>query len=1598
MPRGYVISSLIAVSLCLSVRAFGSQAWLPAQPGNAPDMISVSVVSGTIDEVILEVEVPGFYASEVPTDHGLFSRLEIPGCGQTSEIGKALLPILRRAVEIPLGSTAEIEVLERATVEYTLKELAVPERVFPVQEPIEKLPGAREAARFSISEDFYASRAHYPAAVVRIAETGQMRAHRFAVLEFAPVSYEPASGVIQLTHHLVVRVSNPGADLGRTLAAIDRYASPAFENAAASMLLNYRAPSTRAVPAWPLGYLIITDPDFYAAIEPLAEWKNSKGYQTTVTQTNDIPGGATTTAIQAYIRDAWQNWEIPPTFVLLVGDVGDIPNWTGTAPGNPPTDLYYSTMTDADFIPDVGLGRFSVVTSAQASNLVEKTLDYEKVLFTSGTAWLKKAVFMASEDNYSITEGTHNYVISDYLDAAGFTSDKLYCHTYNATTQQVRDAFNDGRVLGIYSGHGASTSWADGPPFSQSDVNNLTNLDMYPLIQSYACYTGQYTTSECFAETWTRAIDKAAIAFWGSSVTSYWDEDDVLEKGVFRAQFEDSLTWISGMLNQGKWYLYEHYSGGGSTQRYYEMYNLFGDPSLDIWTDAPATMAASHAGTCPVGASSYSMHVEDGRGGLPDALVCLDMPDEVYETAYTDANGDADLTLDPAPAQVGQMTLTITCHNFAPAIDSVEVIVPALVTIDPDTILVETPTAVTVTVQDTLYQPMTNVVVTIDGWGIDPPLVDTTDASGQAMITVDAPYGETLSIVGRQIGEAYDCVAELLFVAGALPLPNPGLEARVDEVGLIGALTPYYAGMIKGQVAHAGLDMFAVGCGVDTSVSSSADTALLEVVPTRLGVVTTALSYPGYEIYLEDVPVIEVYGMLSGTVHDASTTDSLVGVPVSVYAAGADTSTATPVFETTSGAAGAYTAPDSIPAGPYDLYATHFGYLDYFGSTMVYWGGNTYDIGMTLAPSGQVSGTVTEVGTGRPITATIWIYRSDDMSLYSQTTSDSLAGGSYGTDPLPYFAYLFQVKAVHFMTEDVYVTVDEATETVNFGLVPTEGNLLVIDDDTGDKDTGPKLGHKGRILFFDGDAAGDRGGVKSATLIAQDLQDLGYDVTSETSASTNPATWFDYDIVIWSSGGDADPVSDVAYRSDLNAYVAGHGKLMIEGGEVGYDAASYPGYPNFADTTLHVIDWQGDSSGDLSLALPAHPIATTPNTLPATLPMTYIAYGDQDALVPDAMTQVVYEWSSYSGLGGVLVYDDNPDPVSAQVVFYGFDYANVTDTDGRAQLLENTVSHLLAQEPTPEGAISGQVTLYGEPSHEGVLVRTFPVGPVDTTGATGNYEITGLYNGTYQATASKTGFGDSTVTVEIIDGGTVEDVDFTLYPTIEYMDCPELVIPDNDPAVGIHALIDVQEDVEISAVDCYVNIEHSFRGDLIVQLRSPEGTVVHLHNQTGGSADDIDTWYDLQTDPDGPGTMDDFIGECAKGEWELWVTDNASLDVGTLHCWGLRIETPEFTAAEEEGLTGAPSAYFLAQNYPNPFNPLTHVQFGVPKAGEIELSIYNVQGQRVAVLASGEYPPGVHTLAWDGADDKGYPVASGIYFCRLTTVEFTATHRMVLIR
>ncbi len=534
-----------------------------------------------------------------------YATVELPGEGISTVVGQAKLPMISRFLEVPYGAVPSL-VVESVTWETTsLDALQLPSWVIPVQDSLVKTEGA--TVPFTIDDRFYAQDSFLPSSFVEVSMIGELRGRNIAFLSVSPVQYNPSSGKLRIMTRCDVRIELPGSDLVKTAEQIDRYTTSSFKQLFSTSFVNYGAlQGAKQNGLRKEGYLIIVHDSFVDAIGPFADWKDSLGFETTVTKTSEIPGGVTKEKIKSYIVDAYNNWTTPPAYVLLVGDVAQIPTWTGTQSSSC-TDLYYATIDQGNYFADLIVSRFPAATVEHVTIMVDKTMYYEVGVFPD-ESWIKKAAFIASSDAGGMAEGTHNYVIDNYLTPNNYTCNKIY-QSQGGSTSDITNALNDGRSLCVYSGHGYSGGWGC-VPFDQSNVQNLQNYYMYPFVCSHACSTNPFNQGECFGETWLRTENKGGLAFWGASASTYWDEDDILEKRMFKAWWEDNLEMIGGMTNKGLLYLYEYYGGAGLTKYYFEAYNVLGDSSVKLWNGQTNINTPPNIPEKPLGPTTGEIGVE----------------------------------------------------------------------------------------------------------------------------------------------------------------------------------------------------------------------------------------------------------------------------------------------------------------------------------------------------------------------------------------------------------------------------------------------------------------------------------------------------------------------------------------------------------------------------------------------------------------------------------------------------------------------------------------------------------------------------------------------------------------------------------------------------------------------------------------------------------------------------------------------------------------------------------------------------------------------------------------------------------------------------
>ncbi len=108
-----------------------------------------------------------------------------------------------------------------------------------------------------------------------------------------------------------------------------------------------------------------------------------------------------------------------------------------------------------------------------------------------------------------------------------------------------------------------------------------------------------------------------------------------------------------------------------------------------------------------------------------------------------------------------------------------------------------------------------------------------------------------------------------------------------------------------------------------------------------------------------------------------------------------------------------------------------------------------------------------------------------------------------------------------------------------------------------------------------------------------------------------------------------------------------------------------------------------------------------------------------------------------------------------------------------------------------------------------------------------------------------------------------------------------------------------------------------------------------------------------------------------------------------------KTESADFSS---EAIQGLPGEYRLDQNYPNPFNPETEISYQLPEAVQVRLTIFNLSGQKIRSLVNAEMAAGRHVARWDGKDESGVDVPSGVYFYTLEAGSFIDTKKMTLIK
>jgi hypothetical protein len=491
--------------------------------------------------------------------------------GIIDSVGLPQLPQLSFDLHVPYNAV-------RFNIETTLEtqyEIDVKKKIMPVQEDIDK---EKPIFEFQINNAYYNSQGGFCSSPVQLTENFIVFGEQGICITIFPFVYNPVLKKITVLSNATFRISYT---LSREV--IESYHSEAKENYLSNLFTNYQNNETKnhqKSGGYPImgRYLMITHPDYESTLIYFANYKRNIGFDVVVVNTNTT--GSSASSIKNYIQNQYNNTSTRPDYVLLVGDVDKIPAYEGDASDepdidNPITDLGYSLLDGNDNLADVFLGRFSVANETQLKNIINKTIFMEMNMHR----FEKKAKFIAGHDDKASMRNAfkkgHEYVIPYSFNPLGYDCQKLY----QVSLQEKINALSDNPLFFIYSGHGNVNIFDS---VVSSSVQSATNT-VFPCLFVFACLTGNFANINytSVGESFIRAKDKGGIAYFGSSVNTYNNPDEILEKKIFGDAFLKDEQNLAVIINLGKRRFSYTSVTNKRKKRYIKAYNLLGDPSFD---------------------------------------------------------------------------------------------------------------------------------------------------------------------------------------------------------------------------------------------------------------------------------------------------------------------------------------------------------------------------------------------------------------------------------------------------------------------------------------------------------------------------------------------------------------------------------------------------------------------------------------------------------------------------------------------------------------------------------------------------------------------------------------------------------------------------------------------------------------------------------------------------------------------------------------------------------------------------------------------------------------------------------------------------------
>ena len=409
------------------------------------------------------------------------------------------------------------------------------------------------------------------------------------------------------------------------------------------------------------GYLIISPDGVAGYLDDFVAFKHSQGFDVFVLTLSETGESA------ADIKDAIDDHLMSNPmleYVLLIGDVDGFASCPSFyyGPDNDVTDQQYGHLVGDDVVPDVFIGRLSIDSLSDLIVIMSKTIQYARDPLAFDENWLDRGLVVAG--NYSSSypipitpKWTSYWLMEELLDHGYDQIDTVFYPPTQQGASYIIPVIDNGVGIVNYRGWGDANGWHY-PEFHVDDVNDLNNGWLTPVFMSYVCNSNDFANnvdpclSEAVLRGGTPTVPKGGVAFIGpSDLHTSTKYNNVINAYMYDAMLNHGVVELGPAMQAGQYGLTKEFpaqNGPGEAQEFYaNVYNILGDPSLQVYLDRPKQfmIEVSELSTRD-GLIQLSIKDTNTEMDIDNAVISIMGDGQLLAKGITDESGDFIATLD----------------------------------------------------------------------------------------------------------------------------------------------------------------------------------------------------------------------------------------------------------------------------------------------------------------------------------------------------------------------------------------------------------------------------------------------------------------------------------------------------------------------------------------------------------------------------------------------------------------------------------------------------------------------------------------------------------------------------------------------------------------------------------------------------------------------------------------------------------------------------------------------------------------------------------------------------------------------------------------